>query len=179
MVATRQIIETTITHEGKCDLGYIISNVAITLYGPRLDEPVRTFGGTMILYGTAILAICVLVGKTLGVLFGQLLGIDADIGGVGFAMILLIIAATWLQKKNLMPKPTERGLLFWSSMYIPIVVAMAATQNVAGALSGGPMAILAGLGTFLVCMLIVPGIARLGPPSEPLPPITAAEEEEH
>ena len=37
--------------------------------------------------------------------------------------------------------PTERGILFWSSIYIPVVVAMAASQNVRGAITGGPVAI--------------------------------------
>ena len=46
----------------------------------------------------------------------------------------------------MLPQPTEQGVLFWSAMYIPIVVAMAATQNVVAALAGGPMAAIAGLG---------------------------------
>ncbi|MDN5605433.1 MAG: malonate transporter subunit MadL [Propionibacteriales bacterium] len=132
----------------------------------------------MILYGTAVLAVCLLVGKALGGLLGLLVGVDADVGGVGFAMILLLFASGWMRSKGLLPKPTERGMLFWSGMYIPIVVAMAAIQNVKGALTGGPMAITAGLAATAICMALIPAIAKIGAPSEPLPPLTAAERAE-
>ena len=39
---------------------------------------------------------------------------------------------------------TRNGITFWSAMYIPIVVAMAAKQNVYAAVTGGPLALLAG-----------------------------------
>jgi malonate transporter MadL subunit len=45
----------------------------------------------MIIYGTALLSACLLAGLTLGRCLGELLGVDADIGGVGIAMILLIL----------------------------------------------------------------------------------------
>lgn len=132
----------------------------------------------MILYGTATLAICLLVGKILGNLLGELVGVDADVGGVGFAMVLLIIVSSWLRRRGVLPKITERGILFWSGMYIPIVVAMASIQNVHGAVTGGPMALLAGAVALTGCMALVPVVARIGKPSEPLPPITQEELEE-
>ncbi len=124
----------------------------------------------MILYGTAALAICMLIGQVLGNLLGELVGIDADIGGVGFAMVLLIFVTSWLRSKGLLPAPTRQGILFWSSMYIPIVIAMSSVQNVASAVEGGPMAILAGLVTVTASAALVPVISKLGKPSEPLPP---------
>ncbi|MNJ58436.1 Malonate transporter MadL subunit [compost metagenome] len=51
---------------------------------------------------------------------------------------------------------------FWSAIYIPIVVAMAAQQNVYGALSGGPMAILAGVLAVVVAFALVPVLDRIG-----------------
>jgi malonate transporter MadL subunit len=132
----------------------------------------------MIIYGTAVLAICVLVGKSIGTLLGQVAGIDADIGGVGFAMVLLLLVTGWLRSKKVLPRPTERGVMFWSGIYIPIVVAMAATQNVRGALDGGVMAIVAGLVVIIASVALVPAIARIGAQSEPLPPITEKEEQE-
>jgi len=51
---------------------------------------------------------------------------------------------------------------FWSAIYIPIVVAMAAQQNVYGALSGGPMAILAGTAAVAVAFALVPVLSRVG-----------------
>lgn len=116
----------------------------------------------MTIYGVAILACCFIVGKILGNLLGFWLGFNGDIGGVGFAMLLLIFANAYLKRRNLMPQESARGILFWSSMYIPIIVAMAATQNAKAALSGGWLAILAG--TVVVCgaFALVPVLSRIG-----------------
>ena len=55
---------------------------------------------------------------------------------------------------------------------------MASTQNVAKAITGGPMAILAGLGALAAGAALVPVLARIGEPSEPLPPLTEEEKQE-
>jgi|TARA_X000000950_G_scaffold150826_1_gene185860 malonate transporter MadL subunit len=47
-------------------------------------------------------------------------------------------------------------------MYIPIVIAMAAKQNVIAAVSSGPMALLAGVAAVTVSFLAIPLIARWG-----------------
>ncbi|WP_201596370.1 malonate transporter subunit MadL [Psychrobacter vallis] len=94
----------------------------------------------MIIYGTALLAVSYLLGVFLGGLLGQILGVDANIGGVAIAMILLIAGKEMLAKRGLLPKSTQFGVLYWAGMYIPIVVAMAAGQNVVAALSGGMVA---------------------------------------
>lgn len=57
---------------------------------------------------------------------------------------------------------TAKGILFWSAMYLPIIVAMAATQNVKAAISGGPFAIVAGAAVTLGGFYLVPVIARIG-----------------
>ena len=44
------------------------------------------------IYGVALLAACMFFGSFTGELLGLLTGIDKDIGGVGFAMVLLIPA---------------------------------------------------------------------------------------
>jgi malonate transporter MadL subunit len=114
----------------------------------------------MIIYGTALLAVCHLLGIFLGDLLGTLLGVKTNVGGVGIAMILLICARLWLHKRGLMPQTTEMGVGFWGAMYIPVVVAMAATQNVIAALRGGPVALLAAFGSVLVCAIFVSLINR-------------------
>jgi len=114
----------------------------------------------MIIYGTALLAVCHLLGIFLGDLLGALLGAKTNVGGVGIAMILLICARLWMHKRGLMPPQTEMGVGFWGAMYIPVVVAMAAQQNVVSALRGGPVALLAALGTVLVCALCINLIKR-------------------
>ncbi len=132
----------------------------------------------MVLYGVAALALCMLVGMIIGDLIGVFVGVDANVGGVGFAMIMLVLVSAWLRKKGLFPKPTEQGVLFWSALYIPIVIAMAATQNVAEAIEGGPMAILAGVAALAAGAALVPVISRIGERSEPLPPMTEEEKME-
>jgi malonate transporter MadL subunit len=116
----------------------------------------------MKIYGVALLAGCFLIGKFAGYLLGALIGIDGDVGGVGFAMILLMLVSTYLRQKDRLVRETEDGILFWTSMYIPIIVAMAATQNVRSAISGGWVAIVTGLAITLVCFLLVPVISKIG-----------------
>ncbi|WP_239689465.1 malonate transporter subunit MadL [Aquitalea pelogenes] len=84
----------------------------------------------MIIYGTALLAACHLLGLFLGDLLGSLIGVKSNVGGVGIAMLLLIFARLYLHKRGWLPAETEQGVAFWGAMYIPVVVAMAATQNV-------------------------------------------------
>ena len=93
----------------------------------------------MIIYGTALLAICHLLGIFLGDLLGALIGAKTNVGGVGIAMILLICARLWMHKKGWMPEQTEMGVAFWGAMYIPVVVAMAARMS-SEPISGGGLA---------------------------------------
>jgi malonate transporter MadL subunit len=103
-----------------------------------------------------------LIGKFLGNFLGKIMNINADVGGVGFSMIILILTSIYLRKKGWLIPETEKGVLFWSSIYIPIIVAMAATLNVKGAVSGGLVAILAGIITTIFCMMLVPVLSRIG-----------------
>lgn len=91
----------------------------------------------MLVYGTAILAACHLLGVYFGNLLGVLLGVQANVGGVAITMMLLILSKEFLKKRNLLAKDIQMGILYWSGMYVPIVVAMAAGQDVVAALSGG------------------------------------------
>jgi len=118
----------------------------------------------MAIYGTALLSICLLVGLFVGELFGQWLGINKNIGGVGIAMLLLVLSCDRLRQSGRLEQPSERGIIFWSSIYIPIVVAMAASQNVLGAVKGGKVAILAGVIAVIVSFALVPLINRMKGP---------------
>ena len=119
----------------------------------------------MKIYGVALLCACFLLGKFLGQLLGSTLGLAGDIGGVGFAMLLLMLSSTYLRKKKWLVPESESGIRFWSAMYIPIIVAMAATQNVDAAFSGGWVAILAGGAATLAGLPLVPVISRIGKPT--------------
>lgn len=116
----------------------------------------------MAIYGTALLAACVLTGLFIGDLLGTAIGVKANVGGVGFAMLMLIFASEYLRKRDLLPTPTREGVHFWSAIYIPVVVAMAAQQNVVAAVKGGPAAILAGALATVVCFALIPAVARIG-----------------
>lgn len=116
----------------------------------------------MIIYGTALLAACHLLGIFLGDLLGAAMGVKTNVGGVGIAMLLLIFSRLWLHKRGLLPAVTEAGVGYWAAMYIPVVVAMAAQQNVVAALRGGPVALLAAFGTLVVCACTIALINRFG-----------------
>ena len=124
----------------------------------------------MILYGTTLLAICHLAGIVLGDLLGAAIGVKTNVGGVGIAMLLLILARLSLHRRGFLHETTEAGVCYWGAMYIPVVVAMAAQQNVVAALRGGPVAVLAAVGSVLVCAGFVAFINRLEPEQPDAPP---------
>jgi malonate transporter MadL subunit len=120
----------------------------------------------MIIYGVAILSACLVAGLYVGELLGSLIGVQANVGGVGIAMLLLIFAQNLPRKKPFASGVSAGGITFWSAMYIPIVVAMAARQNVVGAIEGGALAILAGIAAVAVSFALIPLISRIGNPPQ-------------
>jgi malonate transporter MadL subunit len=116
----------------------------------------------MKIYGVAILGGCFLVGQLTGDQLGSFLGIDGNVGGVGFGMLFLILVSTWMKRKKLLTTEPEKGILFWSAMYIPVVIAMSATQNVKAALSGGWVALLVGIIGTSMSFACIPIIAKIG-----------------
>lgn len=116
----------------------------------------------MIIYGVALLSICTLLGLLIGDFLGAAIGVKANVGGVGFAMILLLVVSEHLKSTGRFIQPSSQGVAFWTAMYIPIVVAMAAQQNVLGAIKGGPMAIVAGVLATVACFALIPVIDRIG-----------------
>jgi malonate transporter MadL subunit len=115
----------------------------------------------MTIYGVAIMALSTLIGVALGDSLGDLLHVKANVGGVGFAMILLVTARVWLEKRNALTPGIKLGVEFWATMYIPIIVAMAAQQNVLAAIKSGPMVLVAGAGSVISCAAVVAFISRL------------------
>jgi malonate transporter MadL subunit len=116
----------------------------------------------MVIYGVALLAFCMLVGVFAGDLLGGLMGVQANVGGVGIAMLLLIGLSNLTHHRLQLSPMTETGVNFWSAMYIPIVVAMAAKQNVIAAVSSGWMAIVAGVAAVAASFMLIPVLARFG-----------------
>ena len=118
----------------------------------------------MVIYGTALLAVCHMLGIVLGDLLGHALGMRTNVGGVGIAMLLLILLRVWLHKVGRFCATSESGVNYWGAIYIPVVVAMAMSQNVVAALRGGPMALLAAAGSVLVCGCFISFINRAEKP---------------
>ena len=116
----------------------------------------------MNIYGVSLLAFCFLSGKIIGTFLGSLIGLSGDIGGVGFSMFLLVFINSYLKKKDINISKSKNGILFWSTMYIPIVVAMSASQNVKAALLGGWLAITVGVLVTFIAFILVPFISRIG-----------------
>ena len=115
----------------------------------------------MVVYGVALLSACLIVGMLIGEALGVLLNVDANVGGVGIAMLFLVIASNSSRFKSLIEGASGRGIEFWSAMYIPIVVAMAARQNVVAAFEGGILAIVAGVAAVIVSFALVPLISKV------------------
>ena len=54
----------------------------------------------MVTYCVVLLAACVLCGLPLGDVLGWQIGVTADVGGVGFSMLLLIASSEWLRGRG-------------------------------------------------------------------------------
>ena len=115
------------------------------------------------IFGVALLALCMFIGSFIGNLLGLATGLGSDIGGVGFAMLLLLMATNSKKVAQILPEGYTKGLEFWKEMFIPVIIAMSAGQNVIGALSGGALALLAGLFAVLVSFLLIPLFNRIVP----------------
>lgn len=123
----------------------------------------------MAIYGLTVLSACMFIGVMLGDILGKVVGVKANVGGVGFAMLFLILVSDYLLEHDMLSAKAQSGIKFWSMMYIPVVVAMTARQNVVAAVKGGPMAILCGVLAVVVAFAFVPLISKIGEPGTPLP----------
>ena len=120
----------------------------------------------MIVFGVALQYACLIQGKLIGAALGVALNVEANVGGVGIAMLVLVLASNSEKFKTLTQGVAGNGIQFWSAMYIPIVVAMAARQNVAAAVDGGLLALLAGVAAVLVSFALVPVLSKIGSASQ-------------
>jgi malonate transporter MadL subunit len=91
-----------------------------------------------------------------------LIGAQANVGGVGIAMLLLIVLSNFTRQEWRLSTPTANGVNFWNAMYIPIVVAMAAKQNVLAAVTSGWLAVIAGVAAVAASFAFIPLLAKFG-----------------
>ncbi len=108
------------------------------------------------IYGVALLAGCMFIGSFIGNLIGLWTGLGSDVGGVGFAMILLLLATNSKTVNRILPKSYTKGIDFWKEMFIPVIIAMSASQNVVSALDGGVLALTLGVGVVVIMLLLIP-----------------------
>ncbi|MEY3245137.1 MAG: hypothetical protein RL253_291 [Bacteroidota bacterium] len=120
----------------------------------------------MKIYGIAILSLCYLAGQVIGDLLGLGLAFKGNIGGVAFGMLFLIVFADHFKNKGFFDQESESGILFWSSMYIPVVVAMSSIQNVKVAISSGFIAVVVGVLSTLFCFMLIPLISKFSKQEE-------------
>lgn len=125
----------------------------------------------MIIYGVALLSFCYFTGNFIGDILGALVGLDSNVGGTGFSMLLLILISDHMLGKGTLSAKAQAGIEFWNGMFIPVIVAMCAIQNVKAAISSGMTPIIGGVVTTLLCMCFIPVLSRIGGKPEPLPPI--------
>ena len=115
------------------------------------------------IYGVALLAGCIFIGSFIGNLIGLWTGLGSDVGGVGFAMILLLIATNSKTVNKILPTNYKKGIDFWKEMFIPVIIAMSASQNVVSALEGGVLALVLGVGVVVVMLLLIPVFNKFSP----------------
>lgn len=115
----------------------------------------------MKIYGVAFLAGCYLIGQLLGQYLGIALGIGGNVGGVGIGMLLLVLINDRFYKTTSMNSESKAGILFWSSMYIPVVIAMSSILNVKAAITGGWVAVASGVIATSFCYLLIPFLSKL------------------
>ena len=125
----------------------------------------------MIIYGVALLSFCYFAGNFIGDILGAIVGLDSNVGGTGFSMLLLILISDYMLSKGLISHKAQTGIEYWNGMFIPVVVAMCAIQNVKAAVSSGMVPIIGGAATTLGCMCLIPLLSRIGGKPEPLPPM--------
>jgi malonate transporter MadL subunit len=116
----------------------------------------------MEIYGFGIVAFCMFIGSFIGRGLGEILGVSGDVGGVGFAMLLLVFISNYREAKGKpLNEKTQNGIILLSALYIPIIVAMSSIQNVVAAFAGGAVAFLAGGVATVGAMLLIPLISKI------------------
>lgn len=117
----------------------------------------------MVIYGVLLLAVCYFAGLFVGEVTGSLVGLNANVGGVGFAMLFLLLLCSYSEtvKTALNNERLCSGLKFWQNMYIPVVIAMSASQDVVKAVKSGWLAIACGITLTVLSLCLIPFVSRI------------------
>lgn len=117
----------------------------------------------LVIYGVLLLSLCYFAGLFVGEVMGRLVGLNANVGGVGFAMLFLLLLCSYSEtvKAALKNGRFSDGLTFWQNMYIPVVVAMSTSQDVVKAVRSGWLAILCGITLTVLSLCLIPLVSRI------------------
>ena len=117
----------------------------------------------MVIYGVLLLSLCYFAGLFVGEVMGRFVGLNANVGGVGFAMLFLLLLCSYSEtvKKSIRNERFSDGLRFWQNMYIPVVIAMSASQDVVKAVRSGWLAILCGVTLTVLSLCLIPFVSRI------------------
>lgn len=117
----------------------------------------------LVIYGVLLLSLCYFAGLFIGEVTGSLVGLNANVGGVGFAMLFLLLLCSYSEtvKTSLKNERFSDGLRFWQNMYIPVVIAMSASQDVVKAVRSGWLAILCGITITVLSLCLIPFVSRI------------------
>ena len=117
----------------------------------------------LVIYGVLLLSLCYFAGLFVGEVMGKVVGLNANVGGVGFAMLFLLLLCSYSEtvKAALKNGRFSDGLTFWQNMYIPVVVAMSASQDVVKAVRSGWLAILCGITLTVLSLCLIPLVSRI------------------
>ena len=83
----------------------------------------------MVIYGTTVISISLFLGTLIGDILGKITGIDSNIGGVGFAMIILLVITGYILPTEKMRADTKAGLQFWQGMYVPVAIVITRVRS--------------------------------------------------
>ena len=110
-----------------------------------------------------MLSLCYFAGLFVGEVMGRCVGLNANVGGVGFAMLFLLLLCSYSEtvKNSLRNERLCSGLKFWQNMYIPVVIAMSASQDVVKAVRSGWLAILCGVTLTVLSLCLIPLVSRI------------------
>lgn len=122
----------------------------------------------MVIYGVLLLSLCYFAGLFVGEVTGWFVGLNANVGGVGFAMLFLLLMCSYSEtvKTSLRNERFSDGLKFWQNMYIPVVIAMSASQDVVKAVRSGWLAILCGVTLTVLSLCLIPFVSRISSSKE-------------
>jgi malonate transporter MadL subunit len=117
----------------------------------------------LVIYGVLLLSLCYFAGLFVGEVTGRLVGLNANVGGVGFAMLFLLLLCSYSEtvKNGLRNERFSDGLKFWQNMYIPVVIAMSASQDVVKAVRSGWLAIICGVTLTVLSLCLIPLVSRI------------------